>query len=134
MSLLRSKVERLIFGDEVRRRFTQDSPVLPEVWIPDEATLARRRQVTRRNQLVKSRVRLKAIVHSILHAHLVPRCPHADLFGGKGGPGCGRKSFRRMSARPSSVISETTIARPRLRLPSSATSQPARWKTGTSGV
>jgi transposase len=57
---------------------------LPEVWIPDERTLARRRQVTRRNQLVKSRVRLKAIVQSILHAHLAPRCPHADLFGGKG--------------------------------------------------
>lgn len=57
---------------------------LPEVWIPDAATLARRRQVTRRNQLVKSRVRIKAIVQSILHAHLVPRCPHADLFGGKG--------------------------------------------------
>lgn len=57
---------------------------LPEVWIPDEKTLARRRQVTRRNQLVKSRVRLKAIVQSILHAHLAPRCPHADIFGGKG--------------------------------------------------
>lgn len=57
---------------------------LPEVWIPDAATQARRRQVTRRNQLVKSRARLKAIVQSILHAHLAPRCPHADLFGGKG--------------------------------------------------
>ena len=57
---------------------------LPEVWLPDEKTLARRRQVTRRNQLVKSRVRLKAIVQSILHAHLAPRCPHTDLFGGKG--------------------------------------------------
>jgi transposase len=57
---------------------------LPEVWIPDAATQARRRQVTRRNQLVKSRVRLKAIVQSILHAHLVPRCPHQDIFGAKG--------------------------------------------------
>jgi transposase len=57
---------------------------LPEVWIPDAATQARRRQVTRRKQLVKSRARLKAIVQSILHAHLAPRCPHADLFGGKG--------------------------------------------------
>lgn len=57
---------------------------LPKVWVPDEKTLGRRRQVTRRNQLVKSRVRLKAIVQSILHAHLVPRCPHADIFGGKG--------------------------------------------------
>ncbi|MGK2921815.1 MAG: IS110 family transposase [Methyloceanibacter sp.] len=57
---------------------------LPEVWLPDEATLARRRQVTRRSQLVKQRVRLKGIVQSILHAHLIPRCPHADLFGIKG--------------------------------------------------
>ncbi len=57
---------------------------LPEVWIPDAATQARRRQVTRRKQLVKSRARLKAIVQSILHAHLAPRCPHTDLFGGKG--------------------------------------------------
>lgn len=57
---------------------------LPEVWIPDAATQARRRQVTRRNQLVKSRVRLKAIVQSILHAHLIPRCPHQDIFGGRG--------------------------------------------------
>ncbi len=57
---------------------------LPEVWIADAPTQARRRQVTRRKQLVKSRARLKAIVQSILHAHLAPRCPHADLFGGKG--------------------------------------------------
>ena len=57
---------------------------LPEVWLPDAATLARRRQVTRRTQLVRQRVRLKSIVQSILHANLIPRCPHADLFGGKG--------------------------------------------------
>jgi hypothetical protein len=58
--------------------------VLPELRIPDAATLARRRQVTRRNRRVKSRARIKATVQSIPHAHLVPRCPHADLFGGKG--------------------------------------------------
>ena len=57
---------------------------LPEVWVPDEATLSRRRQVTRRNQLTKQRVRLKAMTQSILHAHLVPRCPHTDVFGIKG--------------------------------------------------
>jgi transposase len=57
---------------------------LPEVWIPDAATLARRRQVTRRTQLVRQRVRLKSIVQSILHANLVPQCPFTDLFGGKG--------------------------------------------------
>ncbi len=41
---------------------------LPEDWVPDADTQSRQRQVTRRNQLVKSRVRLKAIVQSILHA------------------------------------------------------------------
>jgi len=53
------------------------SNFLPEVWIPDQRTLALRRQVTRRNQVVRQRVRLKTIVQSILHAHLVPQCPHA---------------------------------------------------------
>ena len=57
---------------------------LPEVWIPDAATLARRRQVTRRTQLVRQRVRLKSMVQSILHANLIPQCPFTDLFGGKG--------------------------------------------------
>jgi len=57
---------------------------LPEVWVPDAATLARRRQVTRRRQLVRQRVRLKSIIQSILHANLAPQCPFADLLGGKG--------------------------------------------------
>jgi transposase len=60
------------------------SGFLPEVWIPDEATLSLRRQVTRRTQIVRQRARLKTIVQSILHAHLVPPCPHADLFGPRG--------------------------------------------------
>jgi transposase len=60
------------------------SGFLPEVWIPDEATLGLRRQVTRRTQVVRQRARLKTIVQSILHAHLVPPCPHADLFGPRG--------------------------------------------------
>ena len=60
------------------------SGFLPEVWIPDEPTQALRRQVTRRNQLVRQRSRLKNIIQSILHAHLIPSCPHADLSGTKG--------------------------------------------------
>ncbi|KOX43571.1 transposase [Streptomyces purpurogeneiscleroticus] len=60
------------------------SGFLPEVWIPDEATLSLRRQVTRRTQIVRQRTRLKTMVQSILHAHLVPPCPHADLFGPRG--------------------------------------------------
>ena len=57
------------------------SGFLPEVWVPDERTGALRRQTSRREQLVRQRTRIKNIVQSILHAHLVPPCPHADLFG-----------------------------------------------------
>jgi transposase len=60
------------------------SGFLSEVWVPDQATLGLRRQVTRRTQIVRQRARLKTIVQSILHAHLVPPCPHADLFGPRG--------------------------------------------------
>ncbi len=60
------------------------SKFLPEVWVPDAKTLALRRQVTRRNQIVRQGVRLKTITQSILHAHLLPQCPHADLFGNRG--------------------------------------------------
>src|SRR5215207_10125911 len=60
------------------------SGFLPEVWIADEPTQALRRQVTRRNQIVRQRSRLKNIIQSILHEHLIPACPHADLCGPKG--------------------------------------------------
>jgi transposase len=60
------------------------SGFLPEVWVPDARTVAMRRQVTRRTQLVRQRTRLKTIVQSILHAHLVPPCPHGDLLGKAG--------------------------------------------------
>ena len=53
---------------------------LPEVWTPDEGTERLPRMVSRRNQVVRHGTRLKNETHSILHAHLVPRCPHADLF------------------------------------------------------
>ena len=60
------------------------SGFLPEVWVPDQSTLKLRRQVTRRNQIVRQRVRLKTMIQAILHAHLVPQCPHADILGPKG--------------------------------------------------
>ena len=60
------------------------SGFLPEVWIANEATQAQRRQVTRRNQIVRQRTRLKNIMQSIVHAHLIPACPHQDLCGPKG--------------------------------------------------
>ncbi len=57
---------------------------LPEIWTPDAATERRRRLAARRFQIVRHRTRIKNEVHSILHAHLIPRCPHADLFSGVG--------------------------------------------------
>lgn len=57
---------------------------LPEIWLPDAATERLRRLVTRRDQVVRHRTRTKNEAHAILHAHLLPRCPHADLFGGRG--------------------------------------------------
>lgn len=57
---------------------------LPQTWTPDTATERKRRLVARRYQVVRHRTRIKNEVHSILHAHLIPRCPHADLFNGRG--------------------------------------------------
>ncbi len=57
---------------------------LPEVWLPDAETERRRRLVARRDQVVRHRTRVKNEVHAILHAHLIPPCPHADLCGPKG--------------------------------------------------
>jgi transposase len=54
---------------------------LPVVWLPDPDTERLRRLVARRNQVVRHRTRIKSQVHAILHAHLIPPCPHADLFG-----------------------------------------------------
>jgi transposase len=33
---------------------------------------------------VRHRTRIKNEVHSILHSHLIPKCPHADLFNARG--------------------------------------------------
>ena len=57
---------------------------LPEIWTPDAATERLRRLVARRYQVVRHRTRLKNEVHAILAAHLIPKCPHADLFNGRG--------------------------------------------------
>lgn len=57
---------------------------LPEIWTPDAATERMRRLAARRYQVVRHRTRIKNEVHSILHAHLIPKCPHADLFNGRG--------------------------------------------------
>ena len=66
---------------------------LPEVWLPDADTERRRRLVARRNQVVRHRTRIKNEVHSILQAHLIPPCPHADLFGRLGRSWLGRQEL-----------------------------------------
>src|SRR3954451_15950045 len=63
---------------------------LPEVWLPDAETERLRRQVARRNQVVRHRTRIKNEVHAILSAHLIPPCPH-DLFAKLGRQWLGRQ-------------------------------------------
>ena len=48
------------------------SGFLPEVWMPDEETEARRRVVAERTQLVSQTTRLKNRIQSVLHANLIP--------------------------------------------------------------
>jgi transposase len=69
------------------------SGFLPEVWVPDARTERLRRLVARRNQVVRHRTRVKNEVHGILQAHLVPKCPHADLFNNRGRAWLGRQVF-----------------------------------------
>ena len=77
---------------------------LPEIWTPDAATERMRRLVARRYQVVRHRTRIKNEVHSILHAHLIPQCPHADLFGARGRAWLARQPCRTTSGRPSNGI------------------------------
>jgi len=60
------------------------SGFLPEVWRPDRATGALRRQVSRRAHLVKQRTKAKNQVHAALIRNLVGRPPASDLFGRRG--------------------------------------------------
>jgi len=62
----------------------QAAGYLPQIWTPDAETERKRRLVARRYQVVRHRTQLKNEVHSILHAHLIPKCPHSDLFNGRG--------------------------------------------------
>lgn len=56
---------------------------IPQVWAPDPATLALRREVARRARLVRERTRLRNMIHGVLHRALVD-APHSDLFGRSG--------------------------------------------------
>ena len=83
---------------------------LPEVWLPDADTERRRRLVARRNQVVRHRTRIKNEVHAILQAHLIPPCPHADLFGRLGRSWLGRQELPDDEGPPSSGIARTRPA------------------------
>ncbi len=72
---------------------------LPEIWTPDAATERMRRLVARRYQVVRHRTRLKNEVHAILHAQLIPRCPHADLFNRRGRAWLARQPVSQLLAR-----------------------------------
>ena len=50
-------------------------------WLPDEATRALRRRLSRRAQLVRQRVRLKNEIHAALYRNLKGAGPATDLFG-----------------------------------------------------
>ncbi len=54
---------------------------LPPVWLPDERTRSLRRQVIRRDHIVRARTRVKNQVHAILCRNLAPTPPVSDLFG-----------------------------------------------------
>lgn len=71
---------------------------LPEVWVPDGRTQALRRKVARRTQLVRQHVRLKDIIQSILHAHLIPPCPHGNSSESAGESSLQNRSFPQTSA------------------------------------
>jgi transposase len=99
---LQGRVARVVVGNPQKTRAIAEAKVktdkvdaeilaqllaadyLPAVWVADEDTQARRRQVARRAHIVRQRTRLKNQVQSILHRNLIPRCPAADLFGLKG--------------------------------------------------
>ena len=58
--------------------------MLPQIWTPGAATERKRRLMARRYPVVRHRTRIKNEVHSILHAQLIAKCPHGDLFNGRG--------------------------------------------------
>lgn len=86
---------------------------LPEIWTPDAATERMRGLTARRYQVVRHRTRIKNEVHAILHAHLIPKCPHADLFNGRGRAWLMRQPVRTMNVLQSSGMFVNWIGLPR---------------------
>ena len=57
---------------------------LEAVWMPDERCRILRRRLARREQLVRSRTRVKNEIHAVLQRRLQAKPPCSDLFGVKG--------------------------------------------------
>jgi transposase len=57
---------------------------LEAVWMPDERARVLRRRLARREQLVRTRTRVKNEVHAVLMRRLKGKPPCSDLFGVKG--------------------------------------------------
>ena len=100
---------------------------LPEIWTPDAATERLRRLVARRYQVVRHRTRLKNEVHAILHAHLIPKCPHADLFNRHGRAWLSRQPVPATNAPRSSGTSVSLTGSARTLPSSTARLRKARW-------
>jgi transposase len=102
---------------------------LPLVWLPDDATFALRRQVTRRAHIVRQRTRLKNQVQSILHRNLIPRCPAADLFGHKGRAWLAAQDLPQTSSRRSGRCCASSTSTARSCASSTPSSAGWRWNT-----
>ena len=86
---LKTKViaEGKIKTDKVDSRALADllrSKYLPDVWVPDEATLRLRSVSSYRLALVRQRTQVKNRIHALLHRNLVPLPEISDLFGNHG--------------------------------------------------
>jgi transposase len=57
---------------------------LESVWMPDGRCRVLRRRLARREQLVRSRTRVKNEIHAVLQRGLQGKPPCSDLFGVKG--------------------------------------------------
>ena len=68
---------------------------LDSVWVPDERARVVRRRLARREQLVRTRTRVKNEVHAVLMRRLKGKPPFSDLFGVKG-----RKWLRTLALPP----------------------------------
>jgi transposase len=81
ISQARAKTDRLDARTLARLLWSGE---LESVWMPDERCRVLRRRLARREQLVRSRTRVKNEIHAVLQRRLQGKPPCSDLFGVKG--------------------------------------------------